>query len=160
MTCHRQENTDTDEKLSQILAAMESLDAPTIYPVHPRNRERVKRLNEKFVYKNIIFTEPIKYSESVYFVSHAKKVVTDSGGLQCEAFYAGVQCVFILDYVVWPETMVNNRNQLAKPNKDDILKKLSSVQTIDPNYKPFGDGNAAEKLLEAIDKFFEKRKDK
>lgn len=151
MTCHRQENTDEDEKLTQILEAMESLDAPTIYPVHPRNHERVLRINEKRQYQNIIFTEPVKYKESVYFVSHAKKVVTDSGGLQCEAFYSGVQCVFILDYIVWPETMVGNRNQLAKPNKEDILDKLSKEQTIDPNYQPFGDGRAAKKMCQAIE---------
>lgn len=154
MTCHRQENTDDDIKLRNILEAMDSLDAPTIYPVHPRNRDRVIRLDTQYKYSNIIFTEPVKYSESVYLVSHAKKVVTDSGGLQCEAFYAKKQCVFVLDYVVWPETMVDNRNQLAKPDKSDILKKLSAEQHIDSNYMPFGDGHAAEKMCEIINRYF------
>ena len=76
--------------------------------------------------------------------------MTDSGGLQCEAFYAGVQCVFVLDFVVWPETMVDNRNQLAKPEHKDILKKLAAKQTINPNYQPFGDGHAAERICEII----------
>lgn len=78
------------------------------------------------------------------------KIVTDSDGLQCETFYAGVQYVFILDYVVWPETMVDNRNQLAKAEHKDILKKLSAEQKIDPNYHPFGDGHAAEKICKII----------
>lgn len=155
MTCHRQENTDEDAKLMEILDAMESLDAVTIYPVHPRNHDRVLRINKKRNYQKIIFTEPVKYAESVYFVNHAKKIVTDSGGLQCEAFYAGVQCVFILDYYVWPETMVGNRNQLAKPDKNDILEKLSKEQVIDPGYHPFGDGKAAEKMCEAIETLLE-----
>ena len=86
------------------------------------------------------------------------KVVTDSGGLQCEAFYAGVQCVLVLDYVVWPETMVYNRNQLAKPKKEDILAKLSAKQYVDKDYKPFGDGHAAEKITQLITEFFENRK--
>ena len=77
----------------------------------------------------------------------------DSGGLQCEAFYAGVQCVFILDYVVWPETMVGNRNQLAKADHKDILNKLATNQKIDPTYQPFGDGHAAEKIVKIIDKW-------
>lgn len=154
MTCHRQENTDDDAKLKQILDAMNRLDAPAVYPVHPRNHARVLRLQKQYRYENLILTQPVKYSDSVYLVSHAKKVVTDSGGLQCEAFYAGVQCVTVLDFVVWPETMVQNRNQLAKPDKADILEKLSKTQVIDSEYKPFGDGHAAIKMCEHIDKYF------
>ena len=150
MTCHRQENTYSDEPLTEILLAMNSLDAPTIYPVHPRNHERAKRIVEKNGFNNVILTQPVGYSDSVHLTKNAKKIVTDSGGLQCEAFYAGVQCVFVLDYVVWPETMIGNRNQLAKAQHEDILKKLSATQTIDPEYQPFGDGHAAEKICEII----------
>ena len=82
-----------------------------------------------------------------------KKIVTDSGGLQCEAFYAGIQCVFILDYVVWPETMVGNRNQLAKADHIDILEKLSVSQQIDTKYQPFGNGHAAENICDIIGKW-------
>ncbi|MDO4556767.1 MAG: UDP-N-acetylglucosamine 2-epimerase, partial [Lachnospiraceae bacterium] len=99
-----------------------------------------------------IVCEPVGYLMSVYLVNHSKKIVTDSGGLQREAFFAGKQCVTIFDYVVWPETMVGNRNQLAKAKKDDILKKLSSVQKITDN-KAFGDGNAALKIVETISNY-------
>ena len=153
MTCHRQENTYSDEPLTEILLAMNSLDAPTIYAVHPRNHERAKRICTKENFKNIILVQPVGYSDSVHLTQHAKKIVTDSGGLQCEAFYAGVQCVFVLDYVVWPETMVDNRNQLAKAEHNDILEKLSAKQKIDPNYHPFGDGYAAEKICKIIGKW-------
>lgn len=154
MTCHRQENTNTDEPLTEILAAMNSLDAPTIYAVHPRNHQRAMRVAAENGFRNVILTEPVQYSDSVQLVSRAKKVVTDSGGLQCEAFYAGVQCVLVMDYVVWPETMVDNRNQLAKPDRKDILEKLSREQHVDPDYQPFGDGHAAEKMTELITKTF------
>lgn len=157
MTCHRQENTYSDEPLTEILLAMNSLDAPTIYAVHPRNHERAKRICEKESFKNIILVQPIGYSDSVHLTQHAKKIVTDSGGLQCEAFYAGVQCVFVLDFVVWPETMVDNRNQLAKAEHNDILKKLSAEQKIDPNYRPFGDGHAAEKICKIISEWYIRR---
>ena len=150
MTCHRQENTFSDEPLTEILLAMNSLDAPTIYAVHPRNHERAKRIVEKNAFNNIILTQPVGYSDSVHLTKQAKKIVTDSGGLQCEAFYAGVQCIFVLDFVVWPETMVGNRNQLAKADHEDILKKLAAEQVIDPTYQPFGDGHAAEKICEII----------
>lgn len=153
MTCHRQENTYSDEPLTEILLAMNSLDAPTIYAVHPRNHERAKRICEKEHFANIILTQPVGYNDSVHLTKNAKKIVTDSGGLQCEAFYAGVQCVFVLDFVVWPETMVNNRNQLAKADHKDILEKLSKTQTIDPSYRPFGNGHAAERICEIISKY-------
>ena len=153
MTCHRQENTYSDEPLNEILGAMNSLDAPTIYPVHPRNQERAKRLVEAKGYKNIILTQPVKYSDSVHLTQNAVKIVTDSGGLQCEAFFAGVQCVFVFDHVAWPETMVDNRNQLCAPNKEAILTALAKEQHIDPNYQPFGDGHAAEKILAGIDEW-------
>lgn len=153
MTCHRQENTYSDEPLTEILLAMNSLDAPTVYPVHPRNHERAKRIVEKEGFTNIILTQPVGYSDSVHLTKNAKKIVTDSGGLQCEAFYAGVQCVFVLDFVVWPETMVDNRNQLAKADHKDILEKLAKEQTIDPSYQPFGNGHAAEEICRIINEW-------
>ena len=150
LTCHRQENTYSDEPLTEILLAMNSLDAPTIYAVHPRNHDRARRICDENRFTNVILTQPVRYSDSVHLTKNAKKIVTDSGGLQCEAFFAGVQCVFVLDYAVWPETMVDNRNQLAKADHRDILKKLSAKQKIDSAYQPFGDGHAAEKICEII----------
>ena len=151
MTCHRQENAGSDEPLTQILSAMDSLDAPCIYPVHPRNKTRVARIMEEHGFKNIIVCEPVGYLMSVYLINHSKKIVTDSGGVQREAFFAGKQCVTIFDYVVWPETMIDNRNQLAKPDKKDILHKLEAIQTITDDM-PFGDGYSAKKMLEHINK--------
>lgn len=150
MTCHRQENTFSDKPLTEILCAMNDLDAPTIYPVHPRNQERAIRIKKEERLANIILTQPVGYSDSVHLTKNAKKIVTDSGGLQCEAFYAGVQCVVVLDFVVWPETMVGNRNQLAKADRYDILSKLSVDQMIDPSYQPFGNGHAAEAICDII----------
>lgn len=154
LTCHRQENTDTDSTLLEIFKAMNSLDAPTIYPVHPRNHDRAKRLCETNNFQNIFLIQPVGYLTSIALVKDAKKVVTDSGGLQREAFFAGTQCIFIFPYVAWPETMVGNRNQLASPDKDDILSKLAVEQTIDASYQPFGDGYAGTKITEYLLKKF------
>ena len=73
------------------------------------------------------------------------------GGVQREAFFAGKKCVSVLDFVVWPETMVNNRNNLAKPLMDDILDKLNLEQVIDETYHPFGDGKAGIRIAESFD---------
>lgn len=117
MTCHREENTGSDDILYEILSAMDSLEYPCVYPVHPRNNERVKRLKLKYGFDNIISCQPVGYLMSVYLTMHAKKIVTDSGGLQREAFFAKKQCITIFDHIVWPETMIDNRNQLARAEK-------------------------------------------
>ena len=157
MTCHREENTKDDNIIIQILKAMNELDEKTIYPVHPRNQKTVLKICNDNKFDNIILIKPVGYIESINLTKNAKKIVTDSGGLQCEAFFAGVQCVTIYDKVVWPETMVNNRNQLAKPNKDDILEKLSKKQVIDDTYKPFGDGHSVDKIVNYINEWEKNR---
>ena len=147
LTCHRQENTEKIETLLEILSAMEELEFPTIYPVHPRNKNRVLELQKEQYFSNIIFCEPVSYLTSIKLTTHAKKIVTDSGGLQREAFFAQTPCVTVLDFVAWPETMINNCNQLAKPLKKDILEKLTAKVHFDKNEKPFGDGQSAKKIV-------------
>lgn len=150
LTCHREENTG-DGCLAEILKAMEQLESPTVYPVHPRNRERVMRLEKAHGFRNILFAEPVGYLESVCLVSHAKKVVTDSGGLQREAFFAGKKCVTVLDFVCWPETMADGRNELSRPDAGEILEKLGHGQRIDESCRPFGDGRAAARIVRAME---------
>lgn len=152
LTCHREENTNDDKDLLEIFKAMNSLDAKTIYPVHPRNKSRALRLQKDYGFENLILAEPVGYLESIYLVNHAKKIVTDSGGLQREAFFAKKKCVTILNFVCWPETMVDDRNNLASPDENDILTQLEKEQSIDDNYKPFGDGKSAEKIVELLEK--------
>lgn len=152
LTCHREENTNKDEDLLEIFKAMEQLDAETVYPVHPRNKARALRLSEQYGFKRIILAEPVGYLESICLVNNAMKIVTDSGGLQREAFFAGKKCVTILNFVCWPETMVDNRNELSTPNSEEIVKKLQNVQVVDPGYMPFGDGLAAQKIVDSLEK--------
>lgn len=156
MTCHRQENTNDPEKLRQILSAMQQLDAPTIYPVHPRNQKTVRQFVDEKLFSNILFIQPVGYLSSISFAKNAKKIVTDSGGVQREAFFAGKKCVTVLDFEVWPETMRDGRNVLAKPDAADILNKLNEPQKLDNSYQPFGDGHAAEKMCGLIDQTFSK----
>lgn len=89
LTCHREENTKDDNTLLGILRAMAQLDAPTVYPVHSRNKERALRLQQKEKISAVLLTEPVGYLESTCLVRHAEKIITDSGGLQREAFSRG-----------------------------------------------------------------------
>lgn len=153
LTCHRQENTFDDDPLFEILNAMNRLDAPSVYPVHPRNRERAERLCRNYKFENIILIQPVGYIESIHLLKQCEKVVTDSGGLQCEAFYAGKQCVTVFDWASWPQTLVSNRNQLSRPSADEIMEKLSKHQEINSEYQPFGDGHTAERIISLIEKY-------
>lgn len=150
LTCHREENTGREETLSQILSAVNGLDAPVVFPVHPRVKKQVASFLDGRTYPNVMFVEPVGYLESIYLVDHAKQVITDSGGLQREAFFANVKCVTLLDFEVWPETMVDNRNTLAQPTADSIARAIALDQKIDETYKPFGDGNAASRIVEEL----------
>ncbi len=144
LTCHRQENTYDDTALSN------QLDALTIYPVHPRNHERAIRLCKEYHFSKIILVQPVGYMESIGLLSKCKKVITDSGGLQCEAFFAGKQCVTVFEQIVWPQTMVDNRNQLSRPIAVEILDKLSKKQRVDPSYRPFGNGDTAKLIVNIL----------
>ena len=73
-----------------------------------------------------------------------------------EAFFAEKKCITVLEFVCWPETMVGNRNVLAKPLAEDISDKIKLNQDVDLTYKPFGDGQAAVKIVEAIENFYKK----
>lgn len=153
MTCHREENAGTDEALDQIFQAMEVLDYPTIYPVHPRNHARAALLVKEKQYQNIILSLPVGYKTSISLVNHAEKIVTDSGGLQREAFFAQKPCLTIFDFVSWPETLINENNQMIKPDKEAILTGLNKVIVFDKSYQPFGDGHSSEKIVKKIKEY-------
>lgn len=154
LTCHREENTKDRGTLRGILDAMEQLDAPVVYPVHPRNKHAVLDLIAEG-YANVLAVEPVGYLESIWLTCNAKQVVTDSGGLQREAFFAGVKCTTVLDFEVWPETMVDNRNLLAAPAADSILAAMAKPQIVDGAYMPFGDGRASIAIVDVLSDLME-----
>lgn len=154
LTCHRQENTQDDNALCQIFDAMEKMPYPTIYPVHPRNLYRASRIVKNNNYSNVRLVRPVGYLESVWLTNHCEAVITDSGGLQTEAFFSKKKCVTIFDKVVWPQTLDGCRNQYCKPVAKDIVNALNTKQIIDDSYKPFGDGHASERIIKIIEDGF------
>lgn len=146
-TVHRAENTDGTGALSEILAALESLDAPAIFPLHPRTLPLVKALTTTKKFHNIHFVRPVGYLLMLYLTSHAAKIVTDSGGLQKEAYLSGVPCVTVRGRTEWTETLQCGFNILAKPCAEDIISKLRAPSP-DPKKRAdcYGDGHAAERI--------------
>lgn len=150
-TIHRAENTDASHKIDNILAAFEEMDAPVIFPVHPRTKRSVVELYQRKGYKNILFTQPIGYLSMLYLVKHAVKTITDSGGLQKEAYLLGTPCVTVREQTEWVETLNGNHNILAKPDKTDIWEKVlkTSVES-GKKLDYYGDGHAAEKICDLL----------
>lgn len=150
-TIHRPENTDNILLYKDILEALELLDFPVIYPVHPRTRNLLKELDAIKKYKNIIFIEPLGYVDMIWFTRHAIKVITDSGGLHKEAYVQQIPGVVILRGTGWNETLKGNWNVLASPKKEDILAKVYDTKIDKEVWQPhYGDGKAAEKIVEIL----------
>lgn len=152
-TIHRAENTDGVEKVQEILGAFEGLDAPILFPVHPRTKGLIEELCRKKSYRNIVFIEPVGYLTMLYLVKHAVKTITDSGGLQKETYILGTPCVTVRDQTEWVETLNGNHNVLAKPEHNDILSKVFDTK-IDQGQKKayYGDGHASEQIGALLEK--------
>ncbi len=151
LTCHRQENTDNPHKLEIILETLDSLSIPVFYPVHPRNRRVVEALASEKRFDHIRFLDPVSYLTSIYLVTNASHIITDSGGVQREAFFAGVPCTTIFDYVVWPETMAGGWNVLAKPEANSILESICRTVNGQPDRSAFGEGQSAMLITSVIE---------
>lgn len=151
-TVHRVENTDTPKKIKEILGALERLNAPVIFPVHPRTKPLVEHAFHEYHYDNIIFVEPIGYLDMLYYTKNAVKVITDSGGLQKEAYILKTPCVTVREQTEWIETLKGNYNVLAKADADDIYDKVLHTEIQSETYlNYYGYGDAAKRICEVIE---------
>lgn len=152
-TIHRAENTMNDNNLAEILRALNDLDNLVIFPVHPRIRAIIDRLKKENHFDNIYFVEPVDYLTMLYLTKNAVKVITDSGGLQKECYILDVPCITVRDETEWVETLNNGYNVLAKPQYDDLYKKIihAKIEVSDKKYY-YGKGDASLKIAEIINK--------
>ena len=149
-TIHRAENTDNDDKLRKIFAALNELDKPVLMPIHPRTKKLIDKLEVKT--DNIVIIKPVGYLLMLYLTANAYMVITDSGGLQKEAYFLKSPCTTLRDQTEWVETLENNWNTLCKIDIDEIINKVQRELTClqKPQSKSFGDGKAAIKICESI----------
>jgi UDP-N-acetylglucosamine 2-epimerase len=149
-TIHRAENTDDHPKLREIFSTFEKMDKPVIIPIHPRTRKLIGELDIKL--DNIILIKPVGYLMMLYLTANAYMVVTDSGGLQKEAYFLKTPCTTLRDQTEWVETLENGWNILSPIDVHSILstvtRELDCLQHPQPLL--FGDGNAAEHICQAI----------
>jgi len=141
-TVHRAENTDDPERLRLLLATLKALPIPVVLPVHPRLRDRAAAAGVDLSGGSLLPIDPLPYPGMVLLVSRARAVVTDSGGLQKEAYVLGVPCTTLRSETEWVETLNNDWNVLA-PKGAKLITVALRVAPVQPRTPYFGTGDAA-----------------
>ncbi len=152
-TVHRAENTDTKENLVGILEAFDDSGEQIIFPIHPRTKKMISRFNIK-VPRNIKVISPVGYLDSLSLELNAKKILTDSGGVQKEAYMLKVPCVTLRSETEWVETVEDGWNVLVKTDKDKIKKAIKSFYPKGKQKKYFGGGDSASKITKILLGYF------
>jgi len=150
-TIHREQNTDVLENLQKIIDILEDLNLPVLFPIHPRTRKAIKGLNIKF--SNIRFIPPLSYLNMLTVEKNAKLIITDSGGVQKEAFYLKVPCIVLRDESEWRELLDTGWNLLTGLNKKRVLKAVTTLTKLrhyTGKIKFYGDGSANIKIAKII----------
>ena len=149
-TIHRPDNTDEPERLEQILDGLARLDHPVVLLAHPRLVSRAHQFGLDLARGVIELADPLGYRELISAVMHSRGVITDSGGLQKEAFLLHIPCTTIRPETEWVETVELGWNVLVNENfavLGDVVRRSPPKPT---SQLPYGDGNAAGRALDAI----------
>jgi UDP-N-acetylglucosamine 2-epimerase len=146
VTVHRAENTDDPGRLRAIVRALDELNEPVVFPVHPRTRQALERAQWAPA-PHVHLIEPVGYREMIELERDARMIVTDSGGMQKEAYFLGVPCVILRDETEWVEIVEAGWAVLAGADADRIRSTVHSLRP--PAVRPplHGDGRAAERCV-------------
>lgn len=148
-TLHRPANTDDPEKLASIVQNLQQMDAPVFLLAHPRLRDRAKSLG---IYEDkgaLHWSDPLSYPQLVRAAMSAKAVVTDSGGLQKEAFLLRTPCITVRTETEWVETVELGWNVLVSPGPQ-ILQAAQDLHPEPTDAQPYGDGHAADEVARVL----------
>lgn len=150
LTLHRNYNVDNQEILTHILNQLGELGEKIIFPVHPRTRKML--ISPVKIAGNILLTEPLGYFDFITLEYLAKRIITDSGGIQKEAYILKKPCITLRTETEWVETVVEKWNLLVSPIEKDISSKISSFHVPDRQIPIFGENvtNQMVKIINSI----------
>lgn len=149
-TLHRQENTDDTKRLSIILRALREIakDLPVVLPLHPRTKAKIEQQHNADALNGITVLEPLPYLEIQRLQMSARLILTDSGGMQKEAYFHQVPCITLRDETEWVETVEAGWNQLVGASAAQILSAWRNANPPSAQTENlYGDGHAAEQVL-------------
>jgi UDP-GlcNAc3NAcA epimerase len=149
-TIHRDYNVDDKKKLKSILIALQDLSQNTkiVFSMHPRTKKRIETFGLVKLLRGIIVFEPTDYLDFMGLVSRSKRVITDSGGLQKEAYFSGKQCLVVMPDTGWIELLENGNNVLCEP--ENLVRKYTKMPVVLPTKGIFGTGHAGEKIVDIL----------
>ncbi|MFP4064871.1 MAG: non-hydrolyzing UDP-N-acetylglucosamine 2-epimerase [Bacteroidales bacterium] len=152
-TVHRQENTDNPDNLHSIIDALNEISSrvPVVFPVHPRTA-RILGENRGMLSENVLTTPPLGYLEIIYMLDHCRMVLTDSGGLQKEAYMFHKPCITLREETEWTELVNLGCNILAGSDISRIREAFTYYMGHRANFKDglYGKGNASTLIAEAF----------
>lgn len=149
-TVHRPSNTDDPSRLEGIINGLRRLDLPVVLPAHPRTRAALENMGLQ-VPANVRLIEPVGYIEMVALERNARAILTDSGGVQREAYFLAIPCVTLREESEWPETLVEGWNVLVGADPDAIARAAARPRPQGQPVPSFGDGDAATKIVETLE---------
>jgi UDP-N-acetylglucosamine 2-epimerase len=152
-TIHRAANTDDVARLGEIFDALALLHEPVIVPLHPRTKAALLGTDIE-VEASVRVVDPVGYLDMLQLQRHARTVLTDSGGMQKEAYLLGVPCVTLREETEWPETLAGEWNVLAGADCERILRAARRPRPATAPPPVFGDGHAAEKMVAILERGF------
>lgn len=164
VTIHRAENTDSLERTGELVEALCGLEQPTVIAMHPRLRAKLEQapeyrpLGERLQRApHIKITQPLSYIDMLHLESNAQLIMTDSGGVQKEAYFVATPCLTLRDETEWTETLKDGWNQVVGTSPAKILAVVRSLRSQNgaspkglPSFSAFGDGRAADNIVQVL----------
>lgn len=152
-TMHRASNTDDKNSLKSIINTLLASKEKINMPLHPRTEKFLRKFNLYKILKrsyNIILTEPLGYFDILTLENNAKKIITDSGGIQKEAYFLKISCITLRNETEWVETVKDKWNILVGNNSKKLLNAIKTFEPKTKQHNYFGNGNAAKNIVAII----------
>jgi UDP-GlcNAc3NAcA epimerase len=149
VTLHRAENTDNETRLRQILEALDKVDNQIIFPVHPRTRKAIDKLGYEFA-SHVQLIDPVGYLDMVMLEQSALMILTDSGGIQKEAYWLSVPCVTLRDETEWIETVDAGWNVIVGADTERIEREVQHFKVPEAHPPLYGDSHAVSRCLDLL----------
>lgn len=155
-TIHRDFNTDNAERLLDIFRGLNEVckrsDIPIVLPMHPRTRKRIEQLGNPELHKNIRVCDPVSFFDMMMLEKYCRMVITDSGGVQKEAYFFGKGCVVLRPETEWVEITDTGNGMLADADPDRILEGYEHFAARKESHYPaiYGKGNAADEIMQTL----------